>query len=273
MTSRTLQLSSKRTAHFLEQGTGEPLVLIHGVGMQAAAWYPQIEALSDAFRVISVDMPGHGRSDPLEPGAGLAQFVAWAIDFIETLGLGAVNLAGHSMGSLIAAGVAATRPNLVRRVAVLNGVYRRTGEAREAVLRRAAELRSGTIDVATPLRRWFNAEEAQQLAAQRVAAWLEAVDLGGYATAYTAFARGDEVYADRWPEIACPALVLTGSDDPNSTPAMAEQMAAAAQRGHAVVLENERHMANLTAPDAVNRALRDWLQTAPQPDTHADAPA
>ncbi|WP_376777216.1 alpha/beta fold hydrolase [Paraburkholderia youngii] len=37
-----------------------------------------MEGLSSEFRVISVDMPGHGRSDPLEPGAGLQQFVEWA---------------------------------------------------------------------------------------------------------------------------------------------------------------------------------------------------
>ncbi|OLL27392.1 alpha/beta hydrolase [Burkholderia sp. SRS-W-2-2016] len=264
MTSRTLQLSSKRVAHYLEQGRGEPLVLIHGVGMQAQAWYPQIEALAGEFRVISVDMPGHGQSEPLETGAGLPQFVEWAASFIEALDVGPVNLAGHSMGSLIAAGVAVTRPDLVKRVAVLNGVYRRTMQARNAVLQRAAELRSGNIDVATPLQRWFNAEESQQVAAQRVESWLKSVNLAGYATAYTAFANGDDVYADGWPGIGCPALVLTGSDDPNSTPQMARQMAQAAQRGHAVVIEDERHMVNLTAPNEVNRALRAWLQTEPQ---------
>jgi pimeloyl-ACP methyl ester carboxylesterase len=263
MTSRTLQLSNNRVAHYLDQGAGEPLVLIHGVGMQAQAWYPQIDELSSGFRVISVDMPGHGDSTALDEEAGLQQFVAWAIEFIEALGAGPVNLAGHSMGSLIAAGVAVTRPDLIRRVAILNGVYRRTAEARDAVLQRAAELRSGTIDVETPLKRWFNAEEAQRIAAQKVESWLRAVDLAGYATAYTAFAKGDEVYADGWHTIACPALVLTGSDDPNSTPEMARQMAAAAQNGTAVVIENERHMVNLTAPEQVNRALRVWLQTAP----------
>jgi (E)-2-((N-methylformamido)methylene)succinate hydrolase len=267
MTSTILHLSNKRVAHFLEQGTGEPLVLIHGVGMQANAWYPQIEDLSGEFRVISVDMPGHGSSTALQADAGLQQFVEWAIEFIEALNAGPVNLAGHSMGSLIAAGVAVTRPDLVRRVAVLNGVYRRTPEARDAVLQRAAELRSGTIDVETPLKRWFNAEEAQRIAAQKVEGWLKSVDLAGYATAYTAFASGDSVYADGWNTIACPALVLTGSDDPNSTPLMAEQMASAALNGKAVVIENERHMVNLTAPDAVNRALRAWLQTEPLAET------
>lgn len=270
MTSRTLQLSDKRVAHYLEQGSGEPLVLIHGVGMQAHAWYPQIDDLSRDFRVISVDMPGHGQSTALEAGAPLQQFVAWAIAFIEALEAGPVNLAGHSMGSLIAAGVAVTRPDLVKRVAVLNGVYRRTPQAREAVLQRAAELRGGTIDVQTPLKRWFNAEEAQQVAAHKVESWLKSVDLAGYATAYTAFAKGDELYADGWNTIACPALVLTGSDDPNSTPEMAHQMASAAHHGRAVVIDDERHMVNLTAPEAVNHALREWLNVETRVETRVE---
>lgn len=263
MMSTTLPLSNKRVAHYLERGRGETLVLIHGVGMQAGAWYPQIDDLSSDFRVIAVDMPGHGESTALDANAGLQDFVNWAIEFIEALNVGPVNLAGHSMGSLIAAGVAVTRPDLTKRVAVLNGVYRRTAEARDAVLQRAAELRSGSIDIETPLKRWFNAEEAQRIAAQKVESWLKSVDLAGYATAYTAFAKGDEVYADGWNKIACPALVLTGSDDPNSTPEMTRQMASAAHNGNAVVIENERHMVNLTAPDEVNRALRAWLQTEP----------
>lgn len=265
MTSRILRLSSNRVVHYLEQGAGEPLVLIHGVGMQARAWYPQIEFLSTEFHVISVDMPGHGQSNALDKDADLKDFVNWAIDFIEALDVGPVSLAGHSMGSLIATGVTITRPDLVRRVAVLNGVYRRTVEARQAVLQRAAELRSGTIDVDTPLRRWFNEEESQRITSKHVESWLKSVDLDGYATAYSAFANGDDVYADRWPEIACPALVLTGADDLNSTPEMAVQMAAAAQNGKAVILEKERHMVNLTAPEKVNQAMYAWLQMKSEP--------
>ncbi|WP_438397278.1 alpha/beta fold hydrolase [Caballeronia sp. DA-9] len=268
MTSKTLQLSSNRVAHYFDQGAGEPLLLIHGVGMQAQAWYPQIDALSRDFRVIAVDMPGHGQSAALDAEAELPQFVQWAVAFIEALDMGPVNVAGHSMGSLIAAGVAVTRPDLVKRVAVLNGVYRRNDTARQAVLQRAAELRSGAIDIDTPLRRWFNEDEAQQVAARRVESWLRSVDLQGYATAYTAFAKGDETYADGWRLIACPALVLTGSDDPNSTPLMAKQMAQAARNAKVVVIENERHMVNLTAPDKVNRALQNWLRVGGDHEPH-----
>ena len=261
MISKTQQLSNNRVAHYFEQGEGEPLVLIHGVGMQAAAWYPQIEFFSKNYRVISVDMPGHGQSSSLAADAQLPDFVAWAIEFIEALNVGAVNLAGHSMGSLITTGVSATRPDLIKRMAVLNGVYKRTTTARDAVVKRAEELKTGHIDIETPLKRWFGDSEIERQAAEKVKSWLENVNMSGYATAYSAFARGDMVYADEWPNIKCPALVLTGTGDPNSTAEMAVQMANHAQNGTAVVIDNERHMVNLTAPDKVNHAMQVWLET------------
>lgn len=259
MISKTLLLSNNLQAHSLVQGEGEPLVLIHGVGMQAAAWSPQIDYFSKNYHVIAVDMPGHGQSTALNPEAKLSEFVAWTIELIEKLELGAVNLAGHSMGSLIATGVAATRPDLVKRVAVLNGVYKRTQVAREAVLQRAEALKSGKMDLIGPLQRWFDHSEHEQAIAAQVKTWLEQIELTGYATAYTAFAQGDDVYADDWVNITCPALILTGDKDGNSTPEMARQMASAAQNGQAIILDQQRHMMNLTAPDAVNQAMLNWL--------------
>ena len=94
-----------------------------------------------------------------------------------------------------------------------------------------------------------------------MAAYLGGVNLQGYAAAYQAFATGDETYANAWPGIACPALMLTGALDANSTAQMAEAMANAAPRGRAVVVEGHRHMVNLTAPDIVNAAMAQWLAT------------
>ncbi|OOR89624.1 alpha/beta hydrolase [Moraxella caviae] len=265
MTSITLQLSNNQSVHCLVQGTGEPLVLIHGVGMQAAAWYPQFEYFAKSHQVIALDMPGHGKSTPLSKGAMLSDFVDWAVLALQALGceLGfrSVNLAGHSMGSLIAAGVAITRADLVRRVALLNGVFMRSMEARRTVIERAACLSSGQVDSAVPLSRWFGDAPHEQACAKQVKAWLDDVNLSGYAAAYTAFAHGDDVYAKRFHEIGCPALFLTGDGDLNSTAAMSEQMAKLAKHGSAVIIKGERHMVNLTAPEQVNQAMQVWLNT------------
>lgn len=259
MTLTTLLLSrTNRKVSYREQGAGEPLVLIHGVGMQSAAWTPQLKQFSDSYRTIALDMPGHGGSDPLPPGSQLPDYVAWCQEVIGTMELGAVNLVGHSMGALIAGGLAATRPQLVQRVALLNGVFQRDDAAKEAVQARAEEIRDGKVDLETPLTRWF--EEHQKQTRIQVAAWLCAVDRGGYATAYTAFAGGDATYANRFSTIACPLLAMTGDGDPNSTPAMTKMMADLVQNGQGITIEGHRHMINLTAADEVNAHLLNWLK-------------
>lgn len=262
MTPKTLRLSDGRAARVIEAGAGAPLLLIHGVGMRAEVWAPQIAALQASHRVIAVDMPGHGGSDPLPPGAALPDFVAWAARVIAALGLGPVNVAGHSMGALIALGLAVDHPGLIRRMAAICAVYRRSPEARAAVLARAAEIAAGDSNIAAPLARWFDGDSPER---RLTADLLAQVDLAGYATAYAAFAAGDAIYADRLPQIRCPALLLTAEGDGNSTPAMTRAMAAAIPGAEAVVIAGHRHMVPLTAAAAINSALSQWLARAEVP--------
>jgi pimeloyl-ACP methyl ester carboxylesterase len=256
-----LQRSETRsgTAYIDRGHGGEAVVLIHGVGMRSEAWAPQIDRLAENFRVIAVDLPGHGDTPQLRAPAQLPDFVRWFDRTLGELEAGPVNVAGHSMGALIATGMAATAAEKVRRVALLNGVYRRSHAARQAVKARADEIISGAFDRAAPLARWFSEGERDSTAYALAHALLDVVDPSGYATAYRAFASGDSIYSDCWSRVTCPALFLTGDGDLNSTAEMARQMAAATPRGEAVVIKGHRHMVNLTAPKAVNEALIRWL--------------
>ncbi|WP_293573286.1 alpha/beta hydrolase [Phaeobacter sp.] len=261
MMLKTLQLSDPYgTVAYREQGQGAPIVLIHGVGMQSAAWGPQIKGLSKRHRVIALDMPGHGGSSPLPPQSDLPAFVAWLHAVLEGLALKGVSLAGHSMGALLSAGYAATHPGKLARVALLNGVFRRDPAARDAVIERADVIAQGEFDLQTPLARWFGESKVEQTARTSVAAWLSEVDRASYATAYRAFARGDATYADDFGRIDCPLLAITGDGDPNSTAKMTKQMANAAPMGRSVVIKGHKHMVNLTAPELVTETLLDWME-------------
>jgi len=246
-------------AAYVERGSGEALLLLHGVGMCAKAWQPQLEALSSAARVIALDLPGHGATPALVGKPDLRDFVRWFEGVTHELAVDGFSLAGHSMGALIAAGYAVTYPGRLKRLALLNAVYKRDPEARAAVQARAAQIQNGHFDRNAPLSRWFAPDEQHGAACQTVQQFLHLVDKNGYAAAYHAFAEGDAVYADDFAQIRCPALFLTGSDDQNSTPQMAQQMAKATAQGRAVVIKQHRHMVNLTAPEQVNRILLDWL--------------
>ena len=270
MTLTTLRLSkSGKTVAYSDDGVGEPLVLLHGVGMQSAAWDPQIADLQKDARVIALDLPGHGRSDPLPSDSTLMDYVAWCDDAITTLDIGPVNLAGHSMGALIAGGYAIEHPKTLRRVALLNGVFNRDTDARKAVEQRAKMILEGHVDLSQPLTRWFEDTAEDAPARAMVAAWLGAVNLDAYGTAYSAFAHGDATYAAQFNKITCPFLALTGDDDKNSTPAMAQAMASQVQNGISIAIKGHRHMANLTAADQVTAHLRDWLA---RPETSEGKP-
>lgn len=254
MMRKTLLLSKGQSLAYIAAGQGAPVVLIHGVGLRAEAWGPQIAALSQEHTVYALDMPGHGGSDPLPLGAELADYVDWAAEALATLGAAAV--VGHSMGALIALGLAIEHPALVTRLALLNAVHRRDDLARAAVLARAVQIASGQADPLAPLARWFDADDPVRA---QVADWLAQVDPAGYSAAYQAFATGDTVYASELARVVCPTLVLTGGQDANSTAEMAAAMARAIRNARLNIIAGHRHMVNLTAPRAVNAALTEWL--------------
>ena len=243
--------------------TAEPLVLIHGVGMQSAAWGPQIATLQANYRVYAVDMPGHGESSKLSSSNELArmpEYIEWLDAVLDCLELDQVNLAGHSMGAVISATYASTHPQRVKRVALVNCIYDRPAASTTAVQARAAEIRTGKMDLETPLKRWFRDIPEEQRLAQQVGNWLAGVDMQGYGTAYTAFAHSDDTYADKLKDITCPLLAITGDGDPNSTDAMSIAIAEQTKNGEAVVIKDHRHMINITAPERVNAELTRWLQ-------------
>ncbi len=97
---------------YTRTGSGEPLVLLHGLGSWRGAWDPVIPALAERFDVIAVDLPGFGESAPVAaPGgetnpAALATAVAGLLD---DLGVTAPHLAGNSLGGWVALELASLR--------------------------------------------------------------------------------------------------------------------------------------------------------------------
>lgn len=85
-------------------GSGEPLLLIHGISHRRQAWAPVAERLADTFDVITVDLPGHGESPALElRGRTVRDAVTEELhELREHLGVDQVHVAGNSLGGLIA---------------------------------------------------------------------------------------------------------------------------------------------------------------------------
>jgi pimeloyl-ACP methyl ester carboxylesterase len=112
-------------ASYLEAGNGQPLLLLHdgAPGADAASgWNGTLEALSERRRVLAVDTFGFGRSacpSPNEFEYSQSARTRHAIAFIEAADLAPVDLIGNSMGAITALDVAASRPELVGKIALV----------------------------------------------------------------------------------------------------------------------------------------------------------
>lgn len=108
------------TLHVIERGSGRPLLLIHGVTLQAGVWSPQFHLMADRYRVLAMDVRGHGRSVAGRDGFGrtvAARDVATVLDHFD---LRDAIIVGHSMGGMITMEFAGDFPDEVaERVAGL----------------------------------------------------------------------------------------------------------------------------------------------------------
>jgi len=239
-------------------GSGPVMILSHGVGLNADAWLPMLPELAQKFTVIAIDIPGHGGSKCLStPEPDLGDYTDALATGIEKLDEPAL-VVGHSMGAQICIDLAIRHPSLVSGVVPLNAIFQRSAEASVLVNARAAEIKSGVkVDPTSPLDRWFGAAPKGDINKARAQCelMLNSVDQRGYAAAYCAFASSNGPQSTDLDASHIPMLFITGSDEPNSTPEMSQQMAKLAPNGHVKIIEGARHMMPMTHAKQVNYAI------------------
>ena len=99
-------------------GTGEPIVLVHGLGGSTRWWTPSLAALAESHRVHLIDLPGFGAMR----GRGrfvFADAASWLGAWIDAMELRPVDVVGHSLGAAVSLRLAATRPEAVRRLVLV----------------------------------------------------------------------------------------------------------------------------------------------------------
>lgn len=108
------------TLAYVEEGAGDPVVLLHGWGGQAASMMPFITALRGAYRVVALDLPGFGESSPPPVAWGTAEYASFVEKALESLGIVRATLIGHSFGGRIAIWLASHAPSVVQALVLID---------------------------------------------------------------------------------------------------------------------------------------------------------
>lgn len=251
--------------HTIQQGQGPLVVLSHALGCDLSMWDGVAAALQDRYTVLRYDQRGHGKTPATAGAYGMDDLADDAAELIRAQGTSPVHFVGLSMGGMTAQALAARHPGLVRSIVVANSAASYDEAARAMWQARIdTVLANGVPPIADgALQRWFTPEFRADLAnggAARVArlrAVLEATPAEPYAAACAAVAgiALDEGNA----RIACPTLVIAGSRDEATPPAMSQAIADRIPGARLASLD-AAHLSAVEQPEAFARLLTEFWE-------------
>ena len=279
---KTLKLNG-RTVNYVDQGHGEPLLLIHGFPLDHSMWLRQIDFFQSDYRVICPDLPGFGASEPMsgfgELTAGvksvgdpeslsMESLADWLIAFLDAITcVQPVNYCGLSMGGYIGWQFWRRHPDRLKSIIAANTRAAKDDElVRRARHMAAAQVRvSGAQPVADAMieKLFYLAEDQNPLEIEyltRVHQTILTTDPGVISSGQIGMSQ--RVDATDWlSEIAIPMLFIGGEFDSITPPAEMQSNATAANNAPFETIPAAGHLTPLEQPEAFNVAVGKFLES------------
>ena len=250
-----------------DEGEGEPVVCVHGLGGSSNTFTPLLPALARQ-RTVRVDLPGSGRSQRAEGPLSIERFVETLLSVCGRLNITAAHWVGHSMGTIVCQHLAVAQPRLVKSLALFGPLVAPPDAACAALRARAAKARgegaAGMHEITQALVNAALSSDTRQHSPLAVAFVRESL-MRQEAVAY---ARNCEALADAQAaaveQIEAPVLLVTGDEDgvapPQAVRSMAEKLHHA-RAARVVVLPRCGHWTPIERPEECQRELRGFLAT------------
>jgi pimeloyl-ACP methyl ester carboxylesterase len=270
----TVLVHDQRIA-YLDRGTGPPVILIHGFGGSMWQWEHQQQALSQHFRVLTLDLPGAGLSDKPEIDYRPDQILDFFVGFMEAVTIPHATLVGNSMGAGLAIGMALTHPARVAKLVLIDGLPQQVMEKLTSPsIRRALETSApswlvsfgnmlfGSLMIESTLR------EIVHDPALLTPAVIERSNrnrrrpglIRPSMTVRENLPLWESGFARRIGEITHPTLVLWGEEDRVFPIAVGEELHQTIKGSRFIRIPKAGHIPQWERPDVVNQALITFIR-------------
>lgn len=231
------------------------LVLSNSLGTTLEMWNPQIEALTQGFRVLRYDQLGHGRSE-LRPGPYTVEGLGRELlALLDELGLERVSFCGLSLGGMVGMSVASLAPERIDRL-VLCCTSANVGPPETWVERAAIGRAQGCVALADGvMERWFTPRfrEEQPETVAGIRDMVASTPGEGYAACCEALRDWD--FREELGTIRAPTLVISGAQDPATPPERGAVLVEGIPGARLEVIPDVAHLANVEQPEAFTRAV------------------
>lgn len=231
------------------------VVLVHGAGYDHHCWPMELRRMN-GWRVLAVDLPGHGRSLS-RPRQSVAAYAHDLADFFSSLGLYRVVLVGHSLGAAVALQLALEQPDLLAGLGLLSASAHLTPPSS------LIEYFSNPLTISLGVllfQQWAFSPQTLPAAVEAAVEPLRSTRPSTLAGAWQAFARY-ELEGDL-SQITAPVWVASGGDD-RLSPLPCAHFLSVHLRAQLTVVANAGHMLPLEQPAALTAGLRGFLSSLP----------
>jgi len=246
---------------FINNNT-DPLVFIHGVGLDHKMWEPQVNFLNN-HSIITYDLLGHGRTPYNKKEVTLNDFSNQLVDLLKFLKIDKINLVGFSLGSLIALNFASNFQDKLKTLILLGTTYGRNMEQRNLVIERFEQAKLNKPISKQALKRWFT-EEYLNAHPEVYDQFIKILTKDGedhlnFLKAYKLFAYlQDDINMIK--KIKTKTLVMTGSDDTGSTVEMSKSLSNDLINSSFTEIDNGKHLCSIEYADDVNINLKNFIK-------------
>jgi pimeloyl-ACP methyl ester carboxylesterase len=273
---KTLNLKDGACLKYEDQGTGRPLVFLHGWGMQSAFFKDQVAGLSPRFRVVVPDLRGHGQSSHLSQGQGLSTLVDDVAELLVDLDLTGGIVVGWSMGAMVAWGLAQrTESNRLSALVSIDMVPRiLNDESWTFGLHSGADASVFTGVVDRMLTDWSRFTKifvprifarGRETERRALVDWMvhETNQNHAQSMAQLWMSIGDQDFRHDIAKLQLPTLVTCGALSQLYQPEASEWIASHAPNATKVVFSNSGHAPHLEEPNLFNKTIESFArQTA-----------
>lgn len=241
-------------------GAGSPdspktAILLGSLGASRDMWAPQVEALADKARIITVDLRGHGESPAPAGDYQMSDLAGDVLALMDSLGVDRAHLVGLSLGGAVAQTIARENPERIATLTLISTAPK-FGES-DAWLDKAAKVRAeGTGVLAdTVVGNWFTDEcfASNPTLPQRFADGIRATSDEGYAGCCHAIAGFDS--RDRLAEITVPTWVIAGAEDTSTPLDVVTSLHDGIPDSTMTEISPAKHLVNIEKAEQVNRVL------------------